>query len=55
MSDYETTIRSNESIRDRMDGVINEPQKSQSTENHGCECNGDCQNNGNCNHSQSNS
>lgn len=47
--DYETTVRSNESIRDCMDGKLEEPRKVQSTE---CGC---C-NNGGCtcgNHSQS--
>ena len=30
--DYETIARSNESIRDVMDGHLSEPQKPQSTE-----------------------
>ena len=53
MSDYETTVRSNESIRDKMDGTMNEPQKTQSTENHNCNCGGNCNNNCKCDHSQS--
>jgi len=30
--DYETHVRSNESIRDSMDGVMNEPNKQMSRE-----------------------
>lgn len=48
-NDYETTVRSNESIRDSMDGKLEEPRKVQSAE-----CG--CSNNGSCtcdNHSQS--
>lgn len=46
--DYETIVRSNESIRDCMDGKLEEPRKVQSSE---CGCNNnDCT----CdNHSQS--
>ena len=36
-NDYETVARSNESIRDRMDGTLNEPQKVCSTENKPCD------------------
>jgi len=32
LSDYEQHARSNESIRDTMDGKLNEPRMSQSTE-----------------------
>lgn len=32
-NDYETHARSNESLRDSMDGKLNEPHLSQSTEN----------------------
>lgn len=53
MSDYETTVRSNESIRDKMDGPVNEPQKTQSTEHRDCNCGGNCNNNCECDHSQS--
>jgi hypothetical protein len=42
--DYETTVRSNESIRDRMDGKLDEPLRDQSAENKQCNCG----NNGNC-------
>jgi len=34
---YETIARSNESIRDRMDGTLQEPQKVCSTENKPCD------------------
>jgi hypothetical protein len=35
---YETTVRSNESIRDRMDGRLDEPLRDQSAENKQCNC-----------------
>ena len=39
-NDYETVARSNESIRDRMDGALQEPQKVCSAEHK--PCNGSC-------------
>ena len=42
--DYENHVRSNESIRDNMDGHLDEPRKAQSSES----CN-----NSNCDKSQS--
>lgn len=37
--EYETHVRSNESIRDSMDGVMPEPNKQMSRENdHKCNC-----------------
>lgn len=46
-NDYETHARSNESLRDRMDGVIPEGRNIQSTEsqNNLCSCGNNC---GNC-------
>ena len=43
---YETIARSNESIRDRMDGTLQEPQKVCSTENKPCD--GSCGGGGTC-------
>ena len=40
--DYETTVRSNESIRDRMDGRLDEPLRDQSAENKQCDCENNC-------------
>lgn len=40
--DYETTVRSNESIRDRMDGKLDEPLRAQSAENKQCNCGNNC-------------
>lgn len=48
---YEQTVRSNESIRDRMDGKLEEPmrEKSMETSNHSCNHDGSCGcNNSNC-------
>ncbi len=39
--EYETIARSNESIRDSMDGKLNEPRKVQSAE--GKTCTGNCE------------
>ena len=35
---YEDTIRSNESIRDAMDGKLDEPKMTESREEHKCSC-----------------
>ena len=40
--DYETTVRSNESIRDRMDGRLDEPLRAQSSEHKQCDCGNNC-------------
>lgn len=31
--DYETTVRSSENMRDKMEGILNEPNRFRSTEN----------------------
>jgi hypothetical protein len=49
--DYESHVRSNESIRDSMDGVMQEPNKQMSREDEHKTCCGQC--NGSCNRDQS--
>lgn len=47
---YEQTVRSNESIRDRMDGKLEEPRMTNSMETdseHTCTCGNSC-NDSNC-------
>ena len=42
---YEDTIRSNESIRDAMDGKLDEPKITESREDHKCSCGNNTNNN----------
>jgi len=48
--DYETTVRSGENLRDKIEGSINEPNRFKSTENHCSNC-GSCQHSDKCNNS----
>lgn len=52
-NEYETIARSNESIRDGMDGKIDEPKLTQSSENSGCNCGNNCNSAHNCSCEQS--
>ena len=37
-NEYENTVRSNESIRDAMDGKLDEPRMTESREESNCQC-----------------
>ena len=52
-NEYETIARSNESIRDGMDGKIDEPKLTQSSENNSCNCGNKCNGAHNCSCEQS--
>ncbi len=48
--DYETTVRSSENLRDKMEGSINEPNRFKSVENDHSDC-GSCPHHNQCNKS----
>lgn len=50
--DYETTVRSSENLRDKMEGSVNEPNRFKSTENSHENC-GSCPHSSVCNLTQS--